>query len=115
VAERGNAEVQFNLGGMYYYGQGIPQDYKKAAKWYRLAAEQGDAAAQSSMGFMYEWGDGVPQDYAQAHMWFNLAGASGDAYDINKRDSVARKMTPGQIAEAQRLAREWKPKIGMPR
>jgi TPR repeat protein len=58
---------------------------------------------------MYEWGYGVPQDYAQAHMWFNLAGASGDADAIKKRDTIARKMTPDQIAEAQRLAREWKP------
>jgi hypothetical protein len=47
-------------------------------------------------------------------MWFNLAGASGEASAINNRDIVARKMTPDQIAEAQRRAREWKPKIGMP-
>ena len=58
---------------------------------------------------MYDQGQGVPQDYIQAHMWFNLAGASGDADGIKERDAIAGKMTPDQIAEAQRLAREWKP------
>jgi len=51
----------------------------------------------------------VPQDYAQAHKWFNLAAASGDADAVSNRDRVAAKMTPAQIAEAQRLASEWKP------
>jgi TPR repeat protein len=59
---------------------------------------------------MYELGLGVQQDYIQAHMWFNLAGAAGDAKGIKERDEIASKMTPDQIAEAQRLAREWKPK-----
>ena len=60
---------------------------------------------------MYEDGRGVPQDYVRAHMWFNLAasGASGHDWMIKYRDLVAAKMTPDQIAEAQRMAREWKP------
>jgi TPR repeat protein len=95
---------------MYAHGQGVPQDYKEAVKWYRLSAEQGNAHAQFNLGQMYYQGQGVTQDYIQAHMWFNLAGASGDADSIKNRDAVANKMTPEQIAEAQRLAREWKPK-----
>ena len=59
---------------------------------------------------MYANGQGVPQDYVQAHMWYNLAGASGDAEGAKNRDLIAQKMTPAQVAEAQRLAREWKPK-----
>ncbi|MGA2435349.1 MAG: SEL1-like repeat protein, partial [Bryobacteraceae bacterium] len=61
------------------------------------------------LGLMYAKGQGVPQDYIQAHMWFNLAGASGNADAIKERDAIGSKMTPDQIAEAQRLAREWKP------
>ena len=59
---------------------------------------------------MYEDGKGVPQDYVQAHMWYNLAAAQGGmAGDttVKNRDRVAKRMTPAQIAEAQRLAREW--------
>jgi hypothetical protein len=52
----------------------------------------------------------VPQDYVTAHMWFNLAAASGDKTGAEGRDMAAAKMTPAQIAEAQKLAREWKPK-----
>jgi protein involved in temperature-dependent protein secretion len=58
---------------------------------------------------MYEEGWGAPQDYVVAHMWFNLLAAQGDFKAANKRDELAAKMTPDQIAEARRLAREWKP------
>jgi len=86
-----------------------PQDYAQAAAWFRKAADQGLAAAQNNLGLVYYNGHGVPQDYAQAHKWFNLAAASGDADAVSNRDRVAAKMTPAQIAEAQRLASEWKP------
>ncbi len=64
---------------------------------------------------MYEQGQGVPQDYVQAHMWFNLAASrsppgADHAKAVKNRDILAAKMTPAQIAEAQRMAREWKPK-----
>ncbi len=75
-----------------------------------MAAEQGHASAQYYLGLMYGEGQGVPQDYVQAHMWFNLAGAQGDKEAAKARDHVAGLMTPAQLAEAQRLAREWKPR-----
>ena len=52
----------------------------------------------------------MPQDYATAHMWWNLAVAKGHAPAIKNRDIVAAKMTPAQLAESQKLAREWKQK-----
>jgi uncharacterized protein len=58
---------------------------------------------------MYANGRGVPQDYIIAHMWLNLAAASGDKNAVTNRDRVAALMTPTQVAEAQKLAREWKP------
>jgi uncharacterized protein len=46
--------------------------------------------------------------------WFNLsaAGSKGTEQEhaASRRDAVAKKMTRQQVAEAQRLAREWKPK-----
>jgi TPR repeat protein len=107
LAEEGNSAAQYNLGVMYDTGQGVPLDYKEAVKWYRKAASQGDSGSQVNLGVMYLLGHGVLQDYVQAHMWFNIAGANGDATGINNRDIVTEKMTPGQIAEAQKLAREW--------
>ena len=77
---------------------------------YRVGAEKGDASAQFSLGFMYELGQGVPQDYVQAYMWFNLAAAQGTRGAAEWREHIAARMTPAQIAEAQKLASEWKPK-----
>ncbi len=100
---------------MYEKGLGVPHDHAEAVKWFRKATEQGDADAQNNLGVMYGMGRGVPQDYVQAHMWFNLAvpnlaaGANRDTA-VENRDNVSAKMTPAQIAEVQRLAREWKPK-----
>ncbi len=115
AAEQGLAIAQFNLGSMYYNGEGVPQDYADALQWYRKAAEQGESHAQYNLGVMYEEGRGVPQDYLQAHMWYNLAASRfppGEGHDraVKNRDIVAEKMTPAKISEAEKLAREWRPK-----
>ena len=109
AADKGDATAQSILGFMYDNGEGVPQDDTEAVKWYRLAADQGDAGAQSNLGVMYAKGEGVPQDYVLAHLWFNLAAAQGDANAVDNRDIAASKMTRDQLAEAQRLARDWKP------
>jgi TPR repeat protein len=113
AADQGDAQAQVLLGQIYDYGEdignfGVPQDYAEAAKWYRRAADQGDWYGQASLGQAYESGKGVPQDYVQAFMWLNLAAANGGV--LEPRDRVAKKMTLAQIAEALKLAREWKPK-----
>jgi hypothetical protein len=59
---------------------------------------------------MFERGDGVPQDYVQAYMWYTLGAANGAKRGAALRDALAKRMTPDQIAEAQQLAQEWKPK-----
>ncbi len=86
------------------------QDYEEAILSYRRAADQGDARAQYNLGEMYMLGRGVPQDYTQAYVWVALAAAHGDEKATGIRDYLESVMTPEQIAEAQRLAREWKPK-----
>ncbi len=110
AAEQGNAEAQANVGGMYRQGRGVPQDNAEAAKRFRLAAEQGYVRAQYNLGYMYADGQGVTQNSVQAHMWLNLADREGLESAAIIRDLVAGEMTSAQIAEAQKLAREWKPK-----
>ncbi len=56
---------------------------------------------------MYYKGEGVPRDDVLAYMWFNLAAASGSNSGQENREIVAERMTPDQIAEAQRMARDW--------
>jgi uncharacterized protein len=115
LAEQGDAKAQVALGDLFNNGLGVKQDYAEAVRWYRKAAEQGNHWGQNNLAIMYEEGRGVPQDYVQAHMWFNLSAAQYSDSEkevrdtvITHRNSVAAKMTPAQIAEAQKLAREWK-------
>ena len=92
---------------LYANGQGVPQDYKAAVRWYRLAAEQGHAGAQVNLGGMYKTGKGVTKDYVHAYTWYSIAAANGYDDAATNRDNLAREMTPDQMAEAQRFAREW--------
>jgi TPR repeat protein len=111
AADRGEAFAQMLLGEIYAHGDhGVKQDYAEAVNWYSKAADQGLAAAQCDLGVMYAKGQGVPQDLVRAHMWFNLALSRGLKGAEKNRDKVAKDMTPPQIAEAQRMAAEWKPK-----
>ena len=117
AAEQGRASAQFNLGLIYDKGEGIPQDYAEAARWYRRAAEQGHPGAQNNLGVMYAKGEGVPEDFVQAHKWYNLAASRASSSDpdlrekaVRSRDRIAARLTPAQLARAQRLAREWQPR-----
>jgi len=110
AAEKGHSGAQVNLGTLYFHGNGAPESEQMALSWFRRAAAQGDALALAKLGLMYEQGRGVPQDFIQAHMWYNLSAAHGEKRAIERRDALTTQMTPAQIAEAQRLAREWTPK-----
>jgi TPR repeat protein len=111
AAEQGNAGAEYNLGAMHQNGLGVTQNYVEAVRWYRRAADQGLAGGQFVLGGMYQIGIWrlVPKDIVRAYMWFNLAAAQGLEGAEKYRDEVAQHMTPAQIAEAQKLAREWKP------
>jgi uncharacterized protein len=91
-------------------GRGIPQDHHEALRWCRLAADHGHAGAMYTIGIHYEKGRSVSSDPVQAHQWYNLAAAHGHNQAAKWRDRLALDMTPTQIAQAQLLARNWKPK-----
>ena len=84
------------------------RDYATAVRLIRPLAEQGNANAQYNLGVLYDNGLGVPQDRVRAYMWLNLAAMQGRESAATIRDLVARLMTPVQISEAQKMAREWK-------
>jgi len=111
AAEQGHTYAQSRLGLMYDNGQGVPQDYKEAVKWYTKAAEQGNAAAQCNLGVKYDNGQGVLQDAVQAYAWSNVASTEGIENATKIRDLLLEKMTPAQIAEAQKLSKQLYDKI----
>ena len=108
VADQGNTVAQQRVGLMYESGQSVQRDYAEAVKWYRRAADQSSASAQWLLASMYEVGSGVPQDYVQAYMWCNLSAAQGFQLAKYRRAELEELMTPAQIVQAQKLAREWK-------
>lgn len=79
IAEQGDADAEVNLSLAYYYGRGVPQDYRAAAEWLRKAAKRGNAHAQNDLGVAYVNGQGVPQDYHEATVWFYKAAEQGNA------------------------------------
>ena len=115
AAEQGDQGAQYSLGLMYAYGGlGVTQDYAEAVKWYRKAAEQGDSNAQYNLGVMYDNGEVVPENYVEAYKWANLAAAQGHEAAQKSKNILAKKMTPQQIAEAQRLSAAFKPRKETP-
>ena len=106
-AERGSIAAQSYLGLMYANGEGVPEDDAEAVRWFRLAAEQGSSLSQLNLGVMYANGEGVPEDDVLAYMWLNLSAAQGNETARGNKDIIEQSMTREQIAEAQRLSREW--------
>jgi TPR repeat protein len=139
AAEQGHVDAQTVLGSLYMMGHGVRRSQKDAVKWLTPAASKGYARAQSVLGTVYEYGGhDLAPDKVRAHMWFNVAAvnfledkqiaaefsapdqattrtrlirfAERDRADAaQSRTRVERTMTAAQIAEAQRLAREWRP------
>ncbi|MDA7516263.1 sel1 repeat family protein [bacterium] len=107
LAEKGDPTAQYELGVMYQNGEGLPQNYSKAVKWFRMAAEQGNTTAQLSLARMYDRGNGVPQNDLSAYMWANLAASGGLEKAETFSDILRQKITKKQIAEAERLSKEW--------
>ena len=77
LAEKGSAEAQFNLAGMYSKGFGVVMDEKKSFDWYKKAAEQGHPKAQYNLGVMYIIGGGTPKSLSDAKHWLRLAYDNG--------------------------------------
>jgi len=109
LAEEGSAVAQFNLALLYLDGHGVPQSDAEAANWFRRAAEQDYAQAQHNLGAMYGKGQGVKRDLVQAYKWLNICAAKGNSGCVTQRDLIAKKLKPGQIADAQRLATQFQP------
>jgi uncharacterized protein len=115
-AGKGNAEARTLLGAMYWSGEGVSRDHKEAARLYLLAANQGYARAQNDIGFMLGFGEGIPpHDDIEAYKWLTLAingytARNQDRLDQARKDlaTLAKRMNPAQITEAERRAKAWK-------
>lgn len=106
-AEKGDSDAQYKLGLLYLTGNGALQDFAEAARWLKLAAEQGYALAQYELGLIYRTGHGFAVDEVKSYMWLNLAAAAGIQQAVTARDEVMRSLSAKQLAQAQKISREW--------
>lgn len=131
AAELGNAQAQNALGELYQSGRGFPKDFEMAARYFGQSAQQGEAAGAKNIGLAFARGQGVERKPVQAYFWLSI-GAFDEVSQSNAkwgtealeliddpavlRDKLARSMKADEIAEAQRLTREWRPsyQVGPP-
>jgi S1-C subfamily serine protease len=124
AAEQNDAHSQFWLGGYYNSGTGVEKDYVEAVRWFRKAAEHNlsqtnwDRAeitmARTQLGLSYACGDGVPKDYVEAYKWYLLAAGQDDWVAKQLIPRIEERMTREQIAQGQKLARDFKPREAPP-
>jgi TPR repeat protein len=103
-ADGGDAASQCQLGRIYAKGEGLPQSYVEAGKWYQRAAEQGNADGQTALGELCEAGQGVPRDPAQAAKWYHLAaeqGHVGAEYSLGALYEFGRGVPRDQVQAAR--------------
>ena len=111
AGEQGEAKAQFAVGVIHFKGLGMPKNDDEAFKWYRRAADQGLAVAQFNLGAMYAKGQAVTKDVVTAYMLYSLAASFGIKAAGTARDQLAKTMTADQIAQAEKMAKDWKPKF----
>ena len=110
----GDIRAQYMMGRMYSEGEGVGQNDKTAAQWYKVAADRGDVVSQLSLGTLYVNGRGVNQNFVKAYKWFTLVSLSdnrtarGQALEV--RELITQLMTPDQVDEGERLAVSWRQK-----
>ena len=110
AAKQGYPDAQHALGHMYLHGWGGAKDASEGARWVKEVAEQGNVEAQVLLAALFLTGEGVKKDETAAYMWLSVEGSRGDADTKRLRDILSRHMSSEQIANAEKLAKEWKPK-----
>ena len=110
AAEGDFAEAQNWLASCYSLGKFMPKDDVEAFKWFRKAAEQNFAMSQYLLANRYLDGKGVPKDVVEGYKWNLLAASQGVKLAESSTASIERDLTQPQIAEGQKLAREFKPR-----
>ena len=106
AAAQNFAVAQVNLGLLHANGKGVPRDMAAAVNWYQKAADNGNVTSQFLLGSCYFLGEGAPKDFVRAYKWMNLAAAQGHPSAREHRLTIGGKMSPQQMAEAQKLTTE---------
>ena len=110
AAAEGDADVQFELAGLYAEGEGGKKNMAEAFKWYHKAAEQGHDSAQSKVGLSYQNGVGVRQNKLEAYIWLNISAENGAPLNGRGRvgelaDEIRQNLSASQVEEAEEITK----------
>lgn len=103
----GSKDASYLLGELYYYGEGVEQDYPEAAKYYQKAADQGQAEALFSLASLYMSGRGVEENQNKAIELYEAAANLNHPDSINVLAYTYENGTVGDIAPNREKALEW--------
>lgn len=109
AAQGGHGSAMYNLGLMFYNGEGTPQDLTAASGWFRKAADRGIRDSYYNLGAMYMQGEGVPMNLTEAFAWFTIASKAGDSSALSTLNALKPQLTTQQIAAAEAQAARFKP------
>lgn len=109
AADGGVPQAMFNLGTMYYNGDGGPKNQITAAMWFRKAAERGVSDSQYNLGLLYAQGGAMPLNPAEAYKWFTIASRAGDKDAEREAAAIRDNLTPEQRRRAEDAAAAFVP------
>jgi TPR repeat protein len=89
---------------MHLNGQGVPQSYEEAGKWFRRAAEQRIPQAQHKLAELYFNGQGLPRDYEQAYAWYQAAAAHKHKLAMGSLEKARDRLSAEELQEAEKLS-----------
>lgn len=107
LAESGHIVAQYNLAFLYYEGQGVTQNLKKAAFWFNQSARAGYAPAQDTLAYMFNHGIGLPQDSLRAYVWYSLASNNGIFLAQTIQNKLAKELSKTERIQADLMIREY--------
>jgi TPR repeat protein len=111
AAQNGSDAAEFEVAEAYSSGMGVLQDKQEAFVWYQSAANGGSKPAQIKLARFYlqrvNSPENSPENRIAAHVWLNLAAAQGYEEAAKLRSGLIRKMSPKEISEAQRQAKDF--------
>ena len=110
AADQGYAVAEYNLGVAYERGLGLAKDFHAAFHWIHESALQGHHDSIVELAYMYKLGGGTPIDDTAAYQWLKVAWLQGDHRTDSDLNEWGAKMTPDQIAAAEKFAKEFREK-----
>lgn len=91
LAKKGDAVAQNEVGGWYYRGRHVKQNYEEALQWWARSAKQGNIQAIGNMGLCYQTGHGIAADSLKATQLYKKSIKEGNKALFNQNVELAQK------------------------